>query len=190
MARVPSEPTLTMYSAPTLRARAQDIGSEGHHRPHADNGHHRQNRREVVNQLIGAGGGDVFLGHQLERVGNGLKQALRANAVGAHAVLHAGHHPAFEPDQEQRQNQGKGGDEHNADDLLDDVDRAGRQPNARQQAGQQAAERAQGILYQLPDIHGSLQLSSRYNKSPTACCGRRGEIDSDQAHSSAPLRQA
>ena len=43
------------------------------------------------------------LNGQLQAVGEGLQQAERADLVGAGPHLHPGHHPALEPDAEQRQ---------------------------------------------------------------------------------------
>ena len=46
--------------------------------------------REPENRLIGIGGNDVFLEQQLQGVGDGLQQAVRADAHGAEAHLEIG----------------------------------------------------------------------------------------------------
>ena len=46
--------------------------------------------------LVGIGGDDVFLEQQLERVGDGLQQAVRADAHGPEAHLEIGQHLALD----------------------------------------------------------------------------------------------
>ena len=65
---------------------------------------------EAEEQLVGAGGDEVFLDEQLHAVGEGLQPAeLAADARGAEAVLNAAGDLAFQPDEED------GGHRHEAD---------------------------------------------------------------------------
>ena len=66
-----------------------DVNREG--RDEADDG------RNPKNNLVGFGGNDVFLEHQLEGVGEGLQQAVRADAHGAEAHLDVGQRLALDP---------------------------------------------------------------------------------------------
>ena len=73
-------------------------------RPERDDGerderrHHHDNRRGRENPLVGARRGDVFLEDQLDRVGNRLKSAVRADAHRSEAHLHPGDDLALEED--------------------------------------------------------------------------------------------
>jgi hypothetical protein len=65
-----------------------------------ERGRGRQHRGDDEDQLVHAGGDDVFLERQFERVGDRLQQPERAGPVGARPVLHPADHPALEPDHE------------------------------------------------------------------------------------------
>src|SRR6478735_6219559 len=62
-------------------------------------------RREGVDELLGAGRRDVFLEHRLHAVGQGLEQTEGTVAVRARALLHAADDAALEPDDEQRRDE-------------------------------------------------------------------------------------
>ena len=51
-----------------------------------------------MNNLIGVARNEVFLGDQLDRVGDRLQQAQRPDPVGPDPVLEPGGHLALEPD--------------------------------------------------------------------------------------------
>src|SRR5205085_10991386 len=72
-------------------------------------------------ELVDVLGHDVFLQHQLDAVGEALKQAEGAVHVGPDAVLHAGDHTALEPDVEEREDH----QDHERQDDLDDDDPPG-----------------------------------------------------------------
>ena len=58
-------------------------------------------RAEAEEELVGAGGDDVFLDEELDAVGDGLQPAeLAADAGGAEAVLDAAGDLALQPDEE------------------------------------------------------------------------------------------
>src|SRR5260221_4611841 len=76
-----------------------DVDVTRHLKPRADrDGTHRcqrrghgEDRRQPEDELVGVVGNEVFLEKKLQRIGNGLQQAVGANAHGAEARLHVGH---------------------------------------------------------------------------------------------------
>ncbi len=65
------------------------VAADGQNRVAHEDDDDQQHRREEVHDRIGAERNDVFLGQRLDAVGDGLKEAVGADAIGAVAVLHA-----------------------------------------------------------------------------------------------------
>ena len=76
-------------------------------------------------ELVGVGGDDVFLEQQLEGVGDGLQQAVRADAHGAEADLEIGQHFALDQ-RDVAGHQRKDRDDHDGDRDRDEEGFAGR----------------------------------------------------------------
>ena len=63
-------------------------GAEGHNNKDGECGDHDDQRRDPEDERVGLGRHDVFLDQKLERVGDGLQQAVGADSHGAQANLH------------------------------------------------------------------------------------------------------
>ncbi len=82
------------------------IAERDHREDHGQRGK-SDHRGRQVDDVVGAGRYDVLFQQDLDRIGNRLKQAEGADAVGAEPRLHAPHGPAFDIDKGDHADQDK-----------------------------------------------------------------------------------
>ena len=78
-------------------------GANGQHGERQQYRHHDDGRRDHENSLVREGRNPVFLGEDLDHVGEHLQQAERPYAIGSVAVLPECQKPAFYPDEQRRE---------------------------------------------------------------------------------------
>ena len=81
-----------------VEVRERHVASPRQHRHQPDAGHGEHDRRQREDQAGRGGRLQHFLLHQLDRVGDGLKQAERPEAVRAETRLHAADDAPLDPD--------------------------------------------------------------------------------------------
>ena len=72
-------------------------GAEGDNDENGERRQHDHEGRDPEDESVGFGGNDVFFEQELDGVGDGLQQAVRAYAHGAEAHLHVRENFALEP---------------------------------------------------------------------------------------------
>ena len=82
------EETARKNSTPMFRSATPSPGANGIVAKMSMQGTQEDDRRQVVDRCVGRRRHDVFLHHQLHRVGDRLEQAVRADAVRTDARLH------------------------------------------------------------------------------------------------------
>jgi hypothetical protein len=80
-----------------LHAEDLDLRAEWNDDDRDQRDRHGEKRRQQIEERVGAGGHDTLLRQQLEDIGDGLQQAVRADAIGARAQLNMRQHLALDP---------------------------------------------------------------------------------------------
>src|ERR1700722_13957427 len=102
-------------------------GAERNHHEDRERRQHHDERRDPEHEAVGFGRHDVFFEQQLDGVGNGLQEPVRAHAHGAEAYLHVSENFAFQPVHRDHGNGEAEENEENVDEGPEEIScRAGR----------------------------------------------------------------